>query len=92
MMPSCGNAIGRDLSEVVALAGRCHHSLQRHQPADGVDIDVRTQPRRTRHSGAADHLEGAQPNVVDGVVALELVHAADRAGQRTVVLGELWLA
>ena len=78
---------GGHFGEVAAFARSCHHSLQRDQATDRVDVDVRSQPGRPRHGRASNHLEGAQPHVLDRVLGLEFLHAADRASQRAIVLG-----
>ena len=54
-MPSCGNAIDLHLGDVGAVPRGGEHALERHQPADRVDVDVGAQPGGAGQHRCLDH-------------------------------------
>ena len=80
---------GLHLGDVGAVPGGREHALERHQPADGVDVDVRAQPGVPVSTDDSMTARGAPAYVLDGVGALGRVDRVDRAAQRAVVLGQL---
>ena len=77
------------LGDVGAVPRGREDALERHQPADRVDVHVGAEPGRAGQHGCLDHGGGAPAYVLDGVGALGRVDGVDRPAQRAVVLGQL---